>query len=361
MTGETFDVFDIEAAHLPALAAYMRATDIAAADAGRRDGRGGLHVFTPLTAPQGRAAVPRRATSADSNRPAGSSSRPGRDRRQYAGVRSGRDGRRRGTRLDVRPRRAKAGVRRQAHPAGAESHRRAEAARGARADVARSGGQPNDLLFWAACRALEEGSSPRAVAGALTEAARDCGLVRDDGSQGSRGDYRERRREGKWVEYATGDPDFRAPEAPATRSKRLQTGWPRSAARGLAGRSRARRPRRHHRDRRQNQGGRQDDVDADAVRAVLDGWSSWLAHPARKVMYVTEQPRQTFSEALRRAGLDLRGEELQILFRADLGAAAWPQFVGQTRVRATRCACSTRSVSSRASTRRTTPASGRRR
>jgi hypothetical protein len=45
---------------------------------------------------------------------------------------------------------------------------------------AEAGGR-NDVLFWAATRALEEGSSPRAVAVAMVAAATDCDLIRDDG------------------------------------------------------------------------------------------------------------------------------------------------------------------------------------
>ena len=66
---------------------------------------------------------------------------------------------------------------------------------------------------------------------------------------------------------------------------------------------------------------------------MLDG-REFLGYPTRraKAIYVTEQSRETFTDALRRAGMHLRGEELQLLFRSDLGGVTWPQLVAQTRV-----------------------------
>ena len=68
------------------------------------------------------------------------------------------------------------------------------------------------------------------------------------------------------------------------------------------------------------------------VRAILDG-APFLGYPTRRsrVIYVTEQSRQTFTDALRRAGLDRRGDELLILFREDIGATPWTAVVGATR------------------------------
>ena len=68
------------------------------------------------------------------------------------------------------------------------------------------------------------------------------------------------------------------------------------------------------------------------IRCILDG-TDFLGQPTRqsRVIYVTEQSRQTFADALRRAGLDQRGDELRILFREDIGAAAWPEVVVATR------------------------------
>ena len=68
------------------------------------------------------------------------------------------------------------------------------------------------------------------------------------------------------------------------------------------------------------------------IRAILDG-TPFLGEPTRRarVIYVTEQSRQTFSDALRRAGLDKRGDELLVLFREDIGRTPWPKVVAQTR------------------------------
>jgi hypothetical protein len=69
------------------------------------------------------------------------------------------------------------------------------------------------------------------------------------------------------------------------------------------------------------------------VRAVLDG-SPFLGQPTRhsKVVYVTEQARHTFMDALRLVGLTDRGDELRILFREDIGATPWPEVVSATRI-----------------------------
>lgn len=68
------------------------------------------------------------------------------------------------------------------------------------------------------------------------------------------------------------------------------------------------------------------------VRAVLDG-SNFLGHPTRraKVIYITEQSRQTFNDALRRVGLEQRGTELLVLFREDIGGNPWPAVVAACR------------------------------
>lgn len=62
------------------------------------------------------------------------------------------------------------------------------------------------------------------------------------------------------------------------------------------------------------------------IRALLDG-TPFLGEPTirSKVIYVTEQSRQTFMDALRRAGLGERSDELSILFREDIGKAPWPE------------------------------------
>ena len=61
------------------------------------------------------------------------------------------------------------------------------------------------------------------------------------------------------------------------------------------------------------------------VRAVLDG-IPFLGQPTRqaRVIYVTEQQKQTFMDALRRAGLSDRGDELFVLHREDLRGGKWP-------------------------------------
>lgn len=69
------------------------------------------------------------------------------------------------------------------------------------------------------------------------------------------------------------------------------------------------------------------------VRAILDGAEFLGADTVRsRVLIVTEQSRQTFMDALRRAGLDQRGDELRILFREDIGSAGWAAVVGACRV-----------------------------
>jgi AAA domain/Bifunctional DNA primase/polymerase, N-terminal len=67
------------------------------------------------------------------------------------------------------------------------------------------------------------------------------------------------------------------------------------------------------------------------IRSILDG-VPFLGQPTRKgrVVYVTEQTHQTFADALRRAGLDQRGDELLLLFREDIGATVWADVVAAT-------------------------------
>ncbi|MDQ3492266.1 MAG: AAA family ATPase, partial [Chloroflexota bacterium] len=64
------------------------------------------------------------------------------------------------------------------------------------------------------------------------------------------------------------------------------------------------------------------------VRAVLDG-EPFIGEPTRqaKVIYVTEQSRQTFGDALRLAGLGRRAEEMLVLFREDFHGTAWSDIV----------------------------------
>jgi len=65
------------------------------------------------------------------------------------------------------------------------------------------------------------------------------------------------------------------------------------------------------------------------VRALLDG-QPFLGQPTRRctVIYITEQQRQPFMDALRRAGLADRDEsQLAILFREQLGGQKWPGIV----------------------------------
>ncbi len=64
------------------------------------------------------------------------------------------------------------------------------------------------------------------------------------------------------------------------------------------------------------------------VRAVLDAvLFLGLTTRKTKVLYVTEQSHQTFMDAVRRAGLVDRGDDLKILFREDFGKATWPEVV----------------------------------
>lgn len=69
-----------------------------------------------------------------------------------------------------------------------------------------------------------------------------------------------------------------------------------------------------------------------AIRSILEG-TPFLGHPTRatKVIYVTEQSRQTFMDGLRLAGLEDRGEEMRILFREDFHGSPWPAIVAATR------------------------------
>jgi hypothetical protein len=68
------------------------------------------------------------------------------------------------------------------------------------------------------------------------------------------------------------------------------------------------------------------------IRAILDG-VPFLGAPTRqaKVLYVTEQSRQTFMDALRLVGLADRGEEFRILFREDFHGATWAKIVAAAR------------------------------
>jgi hypothetical protein len=67
-------------------------------------------------------------------------------------------------------------------------------------------------------------------------------------------------------------------------------------------------------------------------RAMLDG-SPFLGQPSRRsrVVYVTEQSRQTFADALRRAGLRPARRRSAILFREDIGRTPWADVVAATR------------------------------
>jgi RecA-family ATPase len=64
------------------------------------------------------------------------------------------------------------------------------------------------------------------------------------------------------------------------------------------------------------------------VAAVLDG-AYFLGQPTikTKVIYVTEQQPGPFREALNRAGLIGRGDELRIVFRRDAMHLPWPELV----------------------------------
>lgn len=64
------------------------------------------------------------------------------------------------------------------------------------------------------------------------------------------------------------------------------------------------------------------------VAAILDG-QPFLGQPTTKtkVCYVTEQTPATFREALERAGLMGRGDELRVVFRRDVAHVAWPDLV----------------------------------
>ena len=66
------------------------------------------------------------------------------------------------------------------------------------------------------------------------------------------------------------------------------------------------------------------------VRKVLDG-EPFMGYQTRKakVVYVTEQSSQTFTDALRRAGLVDCGDELKIVFRRDMADLPWPVFIAK--------------------------------
>lgn len=68
----------------------------------------------------------------------------------------------------------------------------------------------------------------------------------------------------------------------------------------------------------------------EAVRAILDG-QPFLGQPtmATKVTYLSEQTPGPFREALSRASLLGRGDELRIVFRADVAGMPWPDLVRQ--------------------------------
>jgi hypothetical protein len=64
------------------------------------------------------------------------------------------------------------------------------------------------------------------------------------------------------------------------------------------------------------------------VAAVLDG-APFLGQPTTrtKIVYLTEQTPATFREALERAGLMGRGDELRVVFRRDVAHLAWAELV----------------------------------
>jgi hypothetical protein len=66
------------------------------------------------------------------------------------------------------------------------------------------------------------------------------------------------------------------------------------------------------------------------VRKVLDG-EPFMGYQTRKarVIYLTEQSSQTFTDALRRAGLADCGPELWIVFRRDMADLPWPAVIAK--------------------------------
>ena len=64
------------------------------------------------------------------------------------------------------------------------------------------------------------------------------------------------------------------------------------------------------------------------VAAVLDG-EPFLGMPTMrtKVVYISEQQAGSFREALARAGLLARGDEMRIVLRGDVSGMAWPQLI----------------------------------
>ena len=64
------------------------------------------------------------------------------------------------------------------------------------------------------------------------------------------------------------------------------------------------------------------------VAAVLDG-GYFMGQRTRKtkVVYLTEQTAGSFREALTRAGLIGRGDELRLVFRRDVGGMKWPDLI----------------------------------
>ena len=64
------------------------------------------------------------------------------------------------------------------------------------------------------------------------------------------------------------------------------------------------------------------------VAAVLDG-DYFMGQRTRKtkVVYLTEQTAGSFREALTRAGLIGRGDELRLVFRRDVGGMKWPDLI----------------------------------
>lgn len=64
------------------------------------------------------------------------------------------------------------------------------------------------------------------------------------------------------------------------------------------------------------------------VAAVLDG-ERFMGYPTTrtKVVYLTEQSQGSFREALSRAGLIARGDELRIVFRREISAIGWVDLI----------------------------------
>jgi hypothetical protein len=184
VTGETFDCFDIEAAHLVAIAAHMRASGVPLPlTPVAETGRGGRHILVrPLGLGQARLYLDGVHIGELKSRGGFIAVCPSVTQGQYVW---------RWAPAGMAVAEAPGWLRELVAPRPAFADRplrRARSLRDARRGLEvlcrlvaeETEGNRNNFLFWAACRALEEGSPVTGVVAALTDAAGVAGLADDE-------------------------------------------------------------------------------------------------------------------------------------------------------------------------------------